>query len=136
MVRSESSGPFLCFYLFLSGNRHYLCGNLAENKRIMLGLISKGIVIGVLGISPYGPDRYVVYTKNIEQRTLARFRYRPGSSLIGCHLCGTDLPGNGSCRQLRGSQPGTSPTNGQYRSRSFRLLHISIQSCKKLKKAT
>ena len=132
MVRSESSGHFM-FLPFLSGNRHYLCGNLAENKRIMLGLISKGIVIGVLVSAPMDCDRYVVYTKNIEQRTLARFRYRPGSSLIGCHLCGTDLPGNGSCRQLRGSQPGTSPTNGQYRSRSFRLLHISIQSCKNLK---
>ena len=122
MVRSESSGPFLCFYLFLSGNRHYLCGNLAENKRIMLGLISKGIVIGVLVSAPMGPIGMLCI-----QRTLNKGRW---------HGFGTDLPGNGSCRQLRGSQPGTSPTNGQYRSRSFRLLHISIQSCKKLKKAT
>ena len=81
MVRSESSGPFLCFYLFLSGNRHYLCGNLAENKRIMLGLISKGIVIGVLVSAPMGPIGMLCI-----QRTLNKGRWHGFVTGLGAAL--------------------------------------------------
>ena len=80
----------------------------------MLGLISKGIVIGVLVSAPMGPIGMLCI-----QRTLNKGRWHGFVTGLGAAL--SDV--------IYGGESGSFAIDRQYRIGYFRLLYFPIQSC-------
>ena len=88
----------------------------------MLGLISKGIVIGVLVSAPMGPIGMLCI-----QRTLNKGRWHGFVTGLGAAL--SDLLGDGSRGEFCGGESDSLAIDRQYRIGHFRLLYFPIQSC-------
>ena len=85
----------------------------------MLGIVSKGIIIGVLVSAPMGPIGMLCI-----QRTLNKGRWHGFVTGLGAALSDVIY---GSCGQLRGGEPSAPAIDRKYRSRHFRVLYLPKQ---------
>lgn len=91
----------------------------------MLGIVSKGIIIGVLVSAPMGPIGMLCI-----QRTLNKGRWHGFVTGLGAALSDViyaALTCLGSCGQLRGGEPSAPAIDRKYRSRHFRVLYLPKQ---------
>ena len=93
----------------------------------MLGIVSKGIIIGVLVSAPMGPIGMLCIQRTLNKGRWHGFVTGLGGRSIRRDLCGTDLSGHGSCGQLRGGEPSAPAIDRKYRSRHFRVLYLPKQ---------
>ena len=89
----------------------------------MLGIVSKGIIIGVLVSAPMGPIGMLCI-----QRTLNKGRWHGFVTGLGAALSDVIYAAlTGSCGQLRGGEPSAPAIDRKYRSRHFRVLYLPKQ---------
>ena len=90
----------------------------------MLGIVSKGIIIGVLVSAPMGPIGMLCI-----QRTLNKGRWHGFVTGLGAALSDVIYAALTclSCGQLRGGEPSASAIDRKYRSRHFRVLYLPKQ---------
>ena len=86
----------------------------------MLGIVSKGIIIGVLVSAPMGPIGMLCI-----QRTLNKGRWHGFVTGLGAAL--SDVIYAALTCQLRGGDPSAPAIDRKYRSRHFRVLYLPKQ---------
>ena len=87
----------------------------------MLGIVSKGIIIGVLVSAPMGPIGMLCI-----QRTLNKGRWHGFVTGLGAALSDVIYAAL-TCGQLRGGEPSAPAIDRKYRSRHFRVLYLPKQ---------
>ena len=93
----------------------------------MLGIVSKGIIIGVLVSAPMGPIGMLCIQRTLNKGRWHGFVTGLGAALSDVIYAALNLSGHGSCGQLRGGEPSAPAIDRKYRSRHFRVLYLPKQ---------
>ena len=90
----------------------------------MLGIVSKGIIIGVLVSAPMGPIGMLCIQRTLNKGRWHGFVTGLGAALSDVIYAALTCLGMG---QLRGGEPSAPAIDRKYRSRHFRVLYLPKQ---------
>lgn len=93
----------------------------------MLGIVSKGIIIGVLVSAPMGPIGMLCIQRTLNKGRWHGFVTGLGAALSDVIYAALTCLGMGVCDQLRGGEPSAPAIDRKYRSRHFRVLYLPKQ---------